>query len=276
MNSHSRIALICCLLISTLTAHVLVATNVNILTTQTTGTKKSDKLSATTKQNLAKIAYKTSNTAIVFDVDGVILERTIPVLALLWRYKTEIVKAFFDLSLIKEVFTLVRMTAPVGYYISLFERKRPGLVPLAHELVTTRTINPKTACIIESLLAHGYKLHIGTNETDNEFALHQKRFTVFSRFTTYTFADYSTFPDATQKPQLRYFERMKDRILARNKKTTYFIFIDDRTDNVQASRDTGYLGIDFITPEALEATLVDMSIIQPSCTTIPLVPAVAL
>ena len=276
MKSHSRIVLICCLLISTLTAPILVATNVNTLTTQTTITKKSNELSTTTKQNLAKTVYKTSNTAIVFDVDDVIVKRTIPIFSLAWQYKVEILKALFNFSLLKDVFILIRMTTPVGVYISLFERKQPGLVPFARELITTRTTDPKTVCIIESLLALGYKLHIGTNETASEFILHQERFSVFSRFATYTFADYSTFPDVTQKPQLRYFERMKDRILAHNKKTTHFIFIDDRTDNVQASRSTGYLGIDFTTPETLEATLVDMGIMPPSCTKILLIPAVAL
>jgi len=276
MNGYARIAVVFCLLTSLLTAQILIAANTSALTTQTSMTKSSQTVDTNTPRKGAKTIYKPSNTAIIFDVDGVILERTIPVPALLWRHKAEIAKAFFDFNLIKEIFTLVRMTAPVGYYISLFERKKPGLVPFARELVTTRTVNPKTICIVESLLAHGYKLHIGTNETDNEFALHQERFPIFSRFTTYTFADYSAFPDSIQKPQLRYFERMKERILASNKKITNFIFIDDRTDNVQASRDTGYFGIDFTTPEALEATLVTLGIMSPTCAPAALVPAVTL
>lgn len=272
MENHARIALTYCLFISTFTAHTLIANNSNRLTIKSTSTST---VNSPIKKSDAKEMYKPSNTAIIFDIDGVILERTIPIPSLIWRHKVEIAKAFLDFNLIKKVLTLVRMTAPVGVYISLFESKRPTLVPFARELVTTRTTDLKTVSIIEALLSHGYKLHIGTNESPNEFALHQERFPIFSRFTTHTFSDYSAFPDVIQKPQHRYFEQMKNRILTKNKKITHFIFIDDRTDNVQASRETGYYGIDFTTPEALETALVKMDIIQPSCIATPIIPALA-
>lgn len=298
MNYHARIMLACCLLVSAFTAHVTVTTNSSTLSTQntvnTTFNPNTAQATATNAINTsmpqttathntntlvthaAKIDYRPSNTAIVFDVDDVIIKRAIPIFSLAWRYKIEILKALFNFRLMKDVFTLIRMTAPVGMYIALFERKQPGLVPFARELITTRTTDPKTVAIIKTLLSLGYELHIGTNETANEFILHQERFPLFSRFTTYTFADYSAFPDVTQKPQLRYFERMKDRILAYNKKTTNLIFIDDRTDNVQAARDTGYFGIVFTTPEALEATLVKMDIMPPISAKVPMLPVVAL
>jgi FMN phosphatase YigB (HAD superfamily) len=250
--------------------------SINALTPQAAMTHNAHTLSTPLLKNSTKNDYRPSNTAIVFDVDDVIVKRTIPIFSLAWQYKVEIFKALFNFSLLKDVFTLIRMTAPVGVYISLFERKQPGLVPFARELITTRITDPKTVAIIKTLLSLGYELHIGTNETANEFLLHQERFPIFSRFATYTFADYSTFPDVTQKPQLRYFERMKDRILAYNKKTTNLIFIDDRTDNVQASKDTGYIGIVFTIPEALEAELVTMGIMPPISTMSPLLPLVAL
>lgn len=218
----------------------------------------------------SKTEYNPSNTAIVFDIDGVILKRTIPIPGLIWRHKYEIFKAFFDTALLKEVTTLFRMTAPVGVYISLFERKRPGLVTFARELATTRVPKMRTVCVIDKLLGLGYKLHIGTNETENEFALHKARFPVFSRFTTYTFADYSTFPNVTQKPMHSYFEHMKEHIFLTNKKIEHLIFIDDRTDNVQAARETGYIGIDFSTPENLETAFIEMGIMQKqTCFSIP-------
>jgi len=211
-----------------------------------------------------------SNTAIIFDVDDVILKRTVPVSDILWRHKAGLAKALFDFRLIKDTFTLYSMTAPVGAYISLFERKKPKLAPFARELATTRVLKPKTELIIKTLLSLGFELHIGTNETPNEFILHQERFPIFSRFTTYSFADYSTFPKVLQKPNPRYFERMKDRILTYNKKITNFIFIDDRTDNIQAARNSGYIGIVFTTADALESTLSEMGIMPPTDTVSPL------
>lgn len=229
-----------------------------------------------TSTHTAQKEYRPSNTAIIFDVDGVILKRTFSVPDLLWRHKGELAKAFFDFSLVKDIFVLFRMTAPVGAYISLFERKRPALLPFARELVTSRVLKSKTVAIIKTLLTLGYELHIGTNETANEFTLHQERFPLFSCFATYTFAEYAAFPEVIQKPNPHYFEHMKDRILAHNPKTINLIFIDDRTDNVQAARDTGYVGIDFTTADALEATLVNMGIMPLTTTASPLLASVML
>jgi beta-phosphoglucomutase-like phosphatase (HAD superfamily) len=215
-------------------------------------------------KSVPTVDYRPSNTAIIFDVDGVILKRTVPVSSLLWRHKGELTKALLDFGLMKDVLTLFRMTAPVGAYISLFERKHPGLVPFARELATTRILKLKTVSIIKRLLSLGYELHIGTNETANEFALHQEQFPIFSRFTTYSFADYSTFPAVIQKPNPHYFEHLAHRVLAHNPKITHFIFIDDRKDNVEAACSRGFTGIIFTVPEALESTLVEMGILQPN------------
>jgi len=221
--------------------------------------------------------YNPSDTAIVFDVDDVILTRTVSVPALLWRHKIDTASILFDFSLMKDIITLYWMTAPIGAYISLFERKRPELIQsFISELATTRVLIPETVRIIETLLELGYQLHIGTNQTANEFMLHRERFPIFSRFATYTFADYSGFPNVMQKPDPRYFKSMKDRILSYNKETTNLIFIDDREDNVQAASASGYIGIRFTSPEALETSLIDLGILAERWSTNPLHPGVIL
>lgn len=221
-----------------------------------------------------KSVFTRSNTAIAFDIDDVILERSYSIPALLWKHKVELLKSILDFSLIRDLFYLFRKTAPLGAYIVLLEKRHSRLVGLARDLALTRTLNPKTACIIETLLDLGYELHIGTNEVWNEFHLHSERFPLLQRFSTYTFADYSQFPAFTQKPDRSYFEHLRARILDHAPQTQHLIFIDDRARNVNSARKLGFIGIVFTTAEALEQELVAMNIMPLKCTVSPVLPVV--
>lgn len=215
-----------------------------------------------------KTVFTRSNTAIAFDIDDVILERSYSIPALLWKHKVELLKSILDFSLVRDLFYLFRKTAPLGAYIVLLEKRHSRLVGLARDLALTRTLNPKTACIITELLKLGYNLHIATNEVWEVFSLHAERFPIFQRFSTYTFADYARFPEFTQKPDRSYFERLRARILDHAPQAKHLIFIDDRARNVNAARKLGFIGIVFTTADALERQLVAMNIMPQTCTAI--------
>lgn len=222
--------------------------------------------------------YNRSNTALIFDVDDTLLNRTASVPTLMWKHKGALLKGLFDFKLITEVVQLYRKTAPVGAYMTLLERNGSYayLLPFARDLALTRVFNEKMACIISELLALGYDLHIGTNETWNEFSIHIEHYPLFHRFVTYTLADYSHYPDTLQKPDSRYFAHLRARVLAYNPRKKYLFFIDDRNDNVTAARMTGFIGIQFKSPEQLERELVSLNIMPPTCTMSPLATSVAL
>ena|SRR6185436_14876250 len=112
-----------------------------------------------------------------------------------------------------------------------------------------------TADIIIALKNLGYRIDGGTNNKIKNVKYFQKKFAIFKLFTNIKCIESKY---ALKKPYDAYFKDYMRRFADKMKK--YYIFVDDKLENVLAARRNGFIGIHFINADQLYAELQEMGI----------------
>lgn len=105
-----------------------------------------------------------------------------------------------------------------------------------------------TVTLLERLHARALPLYVLSNFSAETFPLARRRFAFFERFTGLVISG----EEGMKKPDPRIYAIVTERFDLQPART---LFIDDRADNAQAAIDAGWQAIRFTSPEALEADL---------------------
>ena len=199
---------------------------------------------------------------VVFDVDDVVVKRTVPVKGTLWKNKWNLAWYGINPVLGWRVYTLRSRGASVEEIHKLFKKDAPELAKMINKIQQGKKPIPGTVSLIQQLNDRGYTLRAATNMNKDGLNYLEKRYPEI--FGLMKSAKYAT---TSKKPNHDYFRQLfnndcKDDI-AQGKT---IVFTDDKPENVQAFEDVAKKmgikahGILFISPEQLQEDLSQLGI----------------
>ncbi len=181
------------------------------------------------------------NTALIFDLDGVVLKKP-AILGPLYKHKMALAKAAISLTLWANVITLLSHRSAGGQYQALFKQEHPELVTLVDEIMQSKEPMQETVALIKELAAAGYSLHIASNMDENDFKFFEQKYPeLFSLFKVKKLIAYSSKPQEkpVKKPDHAYFKQLLEELGKKGEKKEHLIFIDDLAKNAAAAEQAG-------------------------------------
>lgn len=229
------------------------------------------------KQNHDHDFYR-ENTIIMFDVDGVLIDRPVAALNIqnTWSLIIQSIKLFFGsthkLDLLKTLFTMFKDRSLILQEVQKYDLERiitwlserypvlqqqtksgkPLFVELK-KLLTEATPKKESIELLQTLFDKGYKIAIATNQGKATFDhfVASKTIPDFSQYTLLYTSDYGidsgTNPPEglIKKPRKQYYIRFKKALAQIDDHIDHYIFIDDTLNNVTQAAKKGVVGIHF-------------------------------
>lgn len=207
------------------------------------------------------VTLSPSNTAIIFDIDDVILRKTASIPGAMWKHKWGLAKGSISPTLYYKVAILLAEGAPGEKYRKLFSQDYPGLAKLVDEIALSKEPIQETVAIIERLYVLGYPLHIASNMGKEDFAHFQQKYpALFNRFKTAKVVTYTPNEESVKKPNPTYFKDLQNEINENENERKHIIFIDDSNKNVEAARKEGIISLLFTEATQLEKNLCTLGV----------------
>ncbi len=237
-------------------------------------------------------SFNPHNTIIVFDVDGVLLDRPIASLTHLnsiYKMSNHLLSIFcdathklalfkiaarvlYDRSLLKKQLKIYNgerfIDWLVNHYPDLQQQTKSG-VSIAEQLkVMIYDATPKqdTIALLKKLHQQGYSIAIATNQSSVSFNRFVKQH-IIPDFSTYIFvytSDYGVDETAVppqsliKKPKKKYFKRFKEDLNKKGYHANHLVFIDDKYKNIINAAKKGLIGIQF---KSVPQTIADLHLL---------------
>lgn len=194
--------------------------------------------------------YTPQNTIQLFDVDEVLIRRTMSVQDFLWEHKGIL---FHSLGIGPKLLRLYCNGASASEFIKVCEDAGyKDTADAIRKMLRARVIMPGMTEFIEARKKEGYELHIATNQFKEGMDTYIKMYPEFFKNFDYIYVGTPAHGDtkALQKPDVDYYNDY----LAKRPKTTksYTFFWDDRTKNVKGAQKAGIDGAVFTNAEQAE------------------------
>ncbi len=204
------------------------------------------------------------NTAILWDVDGVIL--IIPegcISAALWKHKAALAQGAINPILLLRGIWLLINSAAGGQYQALFKEKYPKLALLTDEIMRSKKLNPGAAKLIKEIHAQRYSQHIVSNIDSESYASYEPDIDVLQLMKSATTITYSSDPakKTIKKPNPVFFHQVIEKLRTVDPEKTMLIFIDDNEKNIKAAQDMGIKGILYKNDEQARQELCELGIL---------------
>ncbi len=186
------------------------------------------------------------NTIIVVDLDDVVLERNKKgVFKKAIKYGGRFLKGRKEFRKRKGVAGDKGQRYGEGFYVELQRQGKTKLAKALKEVCIQKSLKKDTIKELKKLRDAGFEIWCATNLGDTFFAeLKRKYPEIFNNnFIKHGMTVDYTAKEIIQKPDPRYFERLKKRINPQGTKT--LLFIDDKPENTQAARKAGLKTITF-------------------------------
>jgi len=191
-------------------------------------------------------AYTPKNTIIVVDLDDVVLERNKKgVFKKAIKYGGRFLKGRKLFRERKHIPGDKGQRYGEGFYVELQRQGKTKLAKALKEVCIQKSLKKDTIKELKKLRDAGFEIWCATNLGDTFFAeLKRKYPEIFNNnFIKHGMTVDYTAKEIIQKPDPRYFERLKERINPHGAKT--MLFIDDKPENTQAARKAGLKTITF-------------------------------
>lgn len=239
--------------------------------------------------------FNTENTLIMFDVDGVLINRPIAALkniSNIWSVFVHAVKLFLNstekVNLIKTIFTMFKDRSLIIEQINKYDLERiitwlkeryPALQQPTRSgnsfynelkaLLTYATPNKDTIDLLKKLHNEGYKIALATNQGKStvEHFVTLGMLPDFSYYILPYTIDYGIEKGINppegfiKKPQKRYYKNFKVALEQTNFHPERFILIDDMQQNLSKAAKKGIIGIHFASAQQTEDDLKNLGIV---------------
>ena len=205
--------------------------------------------------------FNNDNTIILFDLHDVIFTFDVKkVVKILWntKQKWNIFTTIFHLEFLWQLLKMLWHDATDEEFYTIFEKRRPQLLPLIIEITNAQKIIPGMDKLIENLSQRGYELHVGSNIGPSRFKQLSVDFPqIMHHFKKAKIVQPQTNP-LIRKPSEQYFiEYLKEH----NGQNKQVVFIDDQKRNVDAANALGITAIVCKSPAQLQKQLKELGII---------------
>jgi len=205
--------------------------------------------------------YTKDNTILLFDLHDVIFTFDGKKVAhILWntKQKWNIFTTIFHPVFLWQLIKMLWRDATDEQFYTIFEKRRPQLLPLIIEITNAQKIIPGMDKLIENLSQRGYELHVGSNIGPSRFKQLSEDFPqVIRHFKKVKFVNPDTVP-LIRKPKKQYFT---DYLQEHNGQNKQVVFIDDQKRNVDAANALGITAILCKSPAQLQKQLKELGIL---------------
>lgn len=239
--------------------------------------------------------FNQTNTLIMFDVDGVLIDRPIAQLQKatnIWKVIKDIATLFWEstnkFDLLKTVFAMFKDRVRIQAYINKYDLNRiitwlaqqyPVLqqptksgIPfsvLLKELLIKATPNNDTIQLLKTLHDKGYKIAIATNQGKGSFQhfIASGMIPDLSYYIVPYTIDYGCSKEDcpkegfVKKPKKQYYKNFKAALEQTDFHPEHLVFIDDNLQNLTKAAKKGIIGIHFISAQQTEDDLKKLGIV---------------
>ena len=206
--------------------------------------------------------YTPQNLIIATDLDNVVLRHRYGAIVIsLLKNSRGLMSLYSSYRKNKEPYLSASRQWGEGFYLFLQDQKENRLAQKTVKMLNAKKrLHKKTVRTYKKMSEKGYKIYTASNVDTVSFAGLQKQFPhVFNdTFIQHGMTVNLSGTDVIKKPNLNYFEELKNKLNPNN--DIHILFIDDLLENVQAARDAGLLAIQYKNPKQLQRELLTYGI----------------
>lgn len=197
-------------------------------------------------KHLAPFKATPKNTAIAFDLNGVILNKNIKQIIKIIIFdlpKGQLLSLLFIYGFWKSAISYLFNKTPPEYITEvLLKHKKFKLVQSITNIINSQTKNKKVIEIIKELKQQGYKVYLASNNCVFKSVEQKFKFlsTLFDGYIIPTKKN-----NYIRKPNIEFYNKLKQTILLNNKNIKHIVFIDNYLPNIKAALSQNIYGITF-------------------------------